>query len=699
VAITNGDFETGNLNGWTTNMGTPVVVNTEKHGGNYSCKADASSGYVQFQTHFAANPGYNLGIWYKVPTITNGDLINGPYLRISMVNGTTTNYDISTQVTEWTYHEFDTSEMGDGDWYIQITGYYKSGESLIAYIDDLTFIETGLTPTPKTLTGVYSILEHVTKTLTGKYDIEAGSSGDIFIDGEELTGDVAGVVINTGTGTLLCPKVSGRSISVYKSIEDAFWVATIDLVGYYSNTAVADYQDVEIVIPDHNGTDRTVFYGFVPEHSPVENLANNITRITAYSHDWYLSHQYVPEEYQSTLIWDPVEEHATFYEPSVVVTALLGGGANWNTTTGCRNASVIAVSDWGEDISSRGFVWPMSTTKWKAIMDMAEYCNYVFDVAYDGTDPCARFCDVADIDTYMIPPSAVTITNPDDYLVSLKAERKGSEQCNRVVVRGNLYQRILKFDAGDTEFQPEEVLTDGTTGHTATISTGADSVVVESGTWAGNDAAGYLILDADRTGSFTDDGTITSTSGSATANGTDERYAIVDSYTKTLETSEVTAGTDRPIEYVEDATEDYDSEALIDDRAQALYDYLTTAQILYTAVFKKRTDLKLWQKIKFMGYSAAPESYLRITSVRYDQRLADVTVTITAVLEAAFQTQRKLKTQGVPNQVSEIERIIENKIAATPKPMTGEAVGVNGGTITVTIDGIEYQIQAKDASI
>ncbi len=81
--------------------------------------------------------------------------------------------------------------------------------------------------------------------------------------------------------------------------------------------------------------------------------------------------------------------------------------------------------------------------------------------------------------------------------------------------------REIDFDAGTAEFAEGETLTGGTSGATATIK----RIIVESGDWSTNDADGYLIL-ASVVGTFQNNETITSASGSATADGADAAIAL-----------------------------------------------------------------------------------------------------------------------------------------------------------------------------
>lgn len=73
---------------------------------------------------------------------------------------------------------------------------------------------------------------------------------------------------------------------------------------------------------------------------------------------------------------------------------------------------------------------------------------------------------------------------------------------------------LVMFNTGTTEFLEGETVTGGTSGAVATIK----RVYVQSGTWSGNDAAGYLVVSG-QTGNFDTAETITSSSGSATCSG------------------------------------------------------------------------------------------------------------------------------------------------------------------------------------
>jgi hypothetical protein len=80
----------------------------------------------------------------------------------------------------------------------------------------------------------------------------------------------------------------------------------------------------------------------------------------------------------------------------------------------------------------------------------------------------------------------------------------------------------VRFDAGTAEFAVGSTLTGGTSGATGTI----HRIILFTGSFDGNDATGYIALTS-VTGTFSDNETITDAgSGSATANGASEQFAL-----------------------------------------------------------------------------------------------------------------------------------------------------------------------------
>ena len=76
--LVNGNFETGNANGWTLDSGSSVTT-SDKHGGSYSIKTTATS--TKYQSMFyqlfdvMPNTDYTLTYWYKYDGTGSGPAI------------------------------------------------------------------------------------------------------------------------------------------------------------------------------------------------------------------------------------------------------------------------------------------------------------------------------------------------------------------------------------------------------------------------------------------------------------------------------------------------------------------------------------------------------------------------------------------------------------------------------------------------
>ena len=103
----------------------------------------------------------------------------------------------------------------------------------------------------------------------------------------------------------------------------------------------------------------------------------------------------------------------------------------------------------------------------------------------------------------------------------------------------------LDFDAGTAAFAEGETLTGGTSGATAEIK----RVILDSGTWAGNDAAGRLILGPVSGGPYADNEAVTSASGSADADGAQAANSLPAGGRYVFETDNLTGLADRRAMY------------------------------------------------------------------------------------------------------------------------------------------------------
>ena len=526
------------------------------------------------------------------------------------------------------------------------------------------------------------------------------SASGIFENNEEIDGSTSGndAAEVDGDMSRITPKVIEKSC--WKSIDEVYWQASLLLDGLYSFSDVAGFKELYIDMPDHTATSQRVFYGFIPNQGIVQNPGDNTTRLTAYSHAFNLANQFIPDEYRDTVEWVPsgASGYVTFSDPSVPITAFLGG-ALWNLTTGIRPQNILTITDWGtSDIPIRGFAWGPEVNKWQAIQEMADYCGYVFEVLYDSSQDCAvaNFCAVDDIDTYIGTPAAVTFDKGDaaKYILNVSKERRGTEMINRVRVQGRRNKRILNFVDGVTEFTAGHTVLDGLTGAEATII----SCTKTAGAWGGT-AVGYLIISYDRTADFVHDSTIIDALGAAfgeaTMQGNSVIYETYDEYTYYIESASVTNLDERPRERFFMLEEEYDSTPLIKAKCQAYYDMYALDPTPYNVTFRDRCDLRLWQKVKLTSFDEIPEDWMRIVSIRYLQRSGGA-VEVQCTLNNADYViaQRKMKRSLRNNDVTEIEKIVK-ALLAKKEVKVGEALKVQGEGITIELQDGERVVVSR----
>lgn len=124
--------------------------------------------------------------------------------------------------------------------------------------------------------------------------------------------------------------------------------------------------------------------------------------------------------------------------------------------------------------------------------------------------------------TFTTPASASFFTSQT--LSALTPVSATEARIYKVVVFS--FQPRLNFDAGANEVIVGDILTGVTSGNTGTVT----EVVLMSGSWAGNDAAGFIRMDYGITGIFQNDENLTSTRLSPTvhavANEVAEEFGI-----------------------------------------------------------------------------------------------------------------------------------------------------------------------------
>ena len=541
--------------------------------------------------------------------------------------------------------------------------------------------------------------------------VESGTWGGGDAAGTLILTGVLGTVVNNATltdGAGGAALVAGAaeyagpyivSWTVEKGIENPYGTATIVLDGVEAVTSCASYKDTELICKDHEGTDQSVFFGFVPDSGVQSDYDQDTTTVTAYDYGWYLANQRVPTEHLSSVTWDGTNEKITYYEPSVMVTYLLGGSL-WQWTTGIYPLYIIPVPDWTVSTPAKGWAWDRTYTIFQAIKEMESYLNYVWGTYYyNGMYQAGYFCPLADIDTYSGAPAAVTFTGTttNDYVMSIRVSRPGSIKYNRVRVIGNRNKRIINFKQGTVNFTAGTVVLDGTTGATATM---IGSATVISGSWGAGTAAGYIIISYDRTASFCDGNNLSSVSesGAAVMNGNDQFYALYDVYEPAPKESDGVIGLDeRPREYYETLDEECDSTSLIEARRDDLYTYHCNSDSNdYTVVLADRCDLRLWQKIKFIGYAQIPEEWMRITHIRYENTFEQgMLVTVTCQNDAYLTAGRRLRKSGVNTDADDIKKIVEALIEKKIKVGGCDILKVEGEGITIEMENGEVTTTSR----
>ena len=221
-----------------------------------------------------------------------------------------------------------------------------------------------------------------------------------------------------------------ESWNVSKGIHDALWVfaGQID-----KHTVPPFFEQIRAAARDHTDTAKNIFVGMFPGADYVLATAANKAVITGYDYAWYLTTQYVPYGDRTTDINT---------DPATTITTLLGGAANWDTTTGVEPYRMNAVANWAT--TKKVFEFGEKCTRWDAIMEICDYCEYVFVVKHrevsETIRPCAYFVHEDDIDnpaTGLDLPSLVTFTAPDAYLMSGVQVRDNPEhKYNRIIVTG-----------------------------------------------------------------------------------------------------------------------------------------------------------------------------------------------------------------------------------------------------------------------
>jgi hypothetical protein len=145
--------------------------------------------------------------------------------------------------------------------------------------------------------------------------------------------------------------------------------------------------------------------------------------------------------------------------------------------------------------------------------------------------------------------------------------------------------------------------------------------------------------------------------------------------------------------YIEDNT-------MCSDIAHRLSRTLGTSTKVYRFKLWKRFDLRLYQKIRFVGWDTGivPSDVLRIISISYNKKLDGDVVECEAITNVDF-LNAPFKKAALSNEVSEMEAMVQKYLGKNILPiLCGDVPGEpnDDGTVTVTLERDGRQITVKD---
>lgn len=339
------------------------------------------------------------------------------------------------------------------------------------------------------------------------------------------------------------------------------------------------------------------------------------------------------------------------------------------TVTGARNYRIIKFSDGVNEFTADNKLDLIDLATFTNGSDIVTTYGYlssklnVGDLIYDSTN-----------DTYE-DAVAIAAINLDKITLASNYAGTGGAGWNNLSKLTEGYGSIL----------------DGGTGAEAFII----SFSVTSGSWAGDDAAGTLVIMPDRTGSFVAGNSIIdtrgSTYGSAKAASNDEFYELYDYYTYSYPTTEPV----RAVEYFENCPDGIDSGPLIEDYAQDLYTFLQLDNNEYTVVFNKRSDLRLWQKVKVTGFDEIPEEWMRIVHINYEDESAKVIVICTLKNSGYVLSAAKMKRTARYSDEAALEAMIKKYLDTHLAIDDAEIIATEGEGYTAEIINGKSVVRVK----
>ncbi|PWR74801.1 DUF2341 domain-containing protein [Methanospirillum stamsii] len=160
----------------------------------------------------------------------------------------------------------------------------------------------------------------------------------------------------------------------------------------------------------------------------------------------------------------------------------------------------------------------------------------------------------------------------------------------------------------------------------------------------------------------------------------------------TVESPAVTAGDELPIEKIENSGS-WTTQEQVNARAQELFEYYSETAYTFTAKAIDRMDLELLQKIKITGYTGVSENWMRITRIKKTVRATkdgvEKTVDIEFTENVKWSALRRMYRYSSDDMTSEVETIVDDKIAQIPGMQVGTCTAIDGQAGTVVLESGE----------
>jgi hypothetical protein len=167
-----------------------------------------------------------------------------------------------------------------------------------------------------------------------------------------------------------------------------------------------------------------------------------------------------------------------------------------------------------------------------------------------------------------------------------------------------------------------------------------------------------------------------------------------DWYEAVVESTGVTSGDEIPIEYYSESSS-LDTQEKVDDKAQALFDFFNTVAKTYTATLLNRTDLRLYQKIQFTGYSKIDSEEMRIIGISYADLGTHREVTVQFTSDQSLSDLKALNRSMGGDIYNNTTNILNHYFIDLTKIAVGTITAIDGNTATVELEDGSGFVKAR----